>query len=128
MATAKLRVGLLLLTCLLAALSGSAPARGDAPPVRTVEGIATNQAGKPAAHVMLYLFGLPPGQTDGITLLPGCREKPAQSLCRFSRARRCGWYCPRRLPCTGGSRSAVGAYLACRRSSGFAPPTRAKEV
>lgn len=37
-------------------------------PKRTVEGIATTSNGKPVPHVMLYLFGLPPGQTDMITL------------------------------------------------------------
>ena len=38
-------------------------ASGDPAPVakRTVEGVATTPDGKPLAHVMLYLFGLPPG-------------------------------------------------------------------
>lgn len=64
------RIDLLFLTCLLAAFSGSPLAQGDAPtpPARTVEGVAMTQAGKPAARVTLYLFGLPPSQTDGITL------------------------------------------------------------
>ena len=45
-------------------------ASGDPAPAtkRTVEGIATTPAGKPMPHVMLYLFGLPPGQTDMILL------------------------------------------------------------
>ncbi len=61
---------LLLLTSLLAVFSGSGPARSVTPitPARTVEGVATTQAGKPVARMTLYLFGLPPGQTDMIML------------------------------------------------------------
>ena len=59
---------LMLLAALLAVLGTSVPAHCDPAPARTVEGIATTQVGKPAARVTLYLFGLPPGQTDMITL------------------------------------------------------------
>ena len=52
---------------------GAAPVRAGAamptvPPARTVEGVAVSAGGKPLAHATLYLFGLPPGETDRITL------------------------------------------------------------
>jgi len=48
----------------------SRPALGNplSAPARTIEDVATTQDGKLVAHVKLYLFGLPPGQTDMITL------------------------------------------------------------
>ena len=63
-------VSLLLLAACLAAFSRPGLARADAVPIpaRTVEGIAATQTGKPLAHVTLYLFGLPPGETDMIKL------------------------------------------------------------
>ena len=61
---------LLWLVPLLALVVCGSLASGDpaTAPARTVEGIATTSAGKPLAHVTLYLFGLPPGETDMITL------------------------------------------------------------
>ena len=56
------------LFALLAVFPGLASGDPAPAPKRTVEGIATTPGGKPVAHVMLYLFGLPPGQTDMITL------------------------------------------------------------
>lgn len=63
-------VFLLLLVACLAAFSRPGLARADAVPIpaRTVEGVAATQTGKPLAHVTLYLFGLPPGETDMIKL------------------------------------------------------------
>ncbi|MDQ2800600.1 MAG: carboxypeptidase-like regulatory domain-containing protein, partial [Armatimonadota bacterium] len=61
---------LLLLAALLAVCIRPTPARSDTAvaPARTVEGIATTPSGKPLPHATLYLFGLPPGQTDMIEL------------------------------------------------------------
>ncbi len=68
MATLARFLWLLPLLLLLVVFPGFAS--GDPAPAakRTVEGIATTPDGKPLAHVMLYLFGLPPGQTDMIML------------------------------------------------------------
>lgn len=56
------------LFALLAVFPGLASGDPVPAPKRTVEGIAVTTGGKPVAHVMLYLFGLPPGQTDMIML------------------------------------------------------------
>lgn len=70
MATTPARVRLVLLAAFLAAVCRPAPARADVPPApaRVVEGVAATQSGKPLAHMTLYLFGLPPGETDMIQL------------------------------------------------------------
>ena len=54
----------------LIGLTALGPARADAPPdpARVLAGIATTSSGRPLAHATLYLFGLPPGLTDMITL------------------------------------------------------------
>lgn len=62
---------LIFLLALLSIATPLTPAQSDpiaTAPARTVEGIATTPDGKPLARVTLYLFGLPPGQTDMITL------------------------------------------------------------
>lgn len=59
---------LLWLVPLLAVFSRPVSSSPAPAPARTVEGIAATQSGKPLAHVTLYLFALPPGQTDMITL------------------------------------------------------------
>ena len=56
------------LVTLLAVFSRLASGDPATAPSRTVEGIATTQNGRPLAHATLYLFGLPPGLTDMITL------------------------------------------------------------
>lgn len=62
---------LISLFVLLSIVTNPTPAQSEpitTAPARTVEGIATTPNGKPVARVTLYLFGLPPGQTDMITL------------------------------------------------------------
>jgi hypothetical protein len=70
MEPAFLCIGLILLVALLTLPSSSSLERDDgmSPPARRVEGLATTHAGQPAERVTLYLFGLPPGQTDNIIL------------------------------------------------------------
>ncbi|MGI4789610.1 MAG: hypothetical protein ACRYFS_12255 [Janthinobacterium lividum] len=71
MAPPSLIVWLISLLALFSVVTPPDPAQSDpiaAAPARTVEGIATTPDGKPLPRVTLYLFGLPPGQTDMITL------------------------------------------------------------
>ena len=69
MASHSLPIRLVLLAALVAVFSHPAPAQSDpVTPTRTLEGIAATQDGKPLARATLYLFSLPPGLTDMITL------------------------------------------------------------
>ena len=58
------------LICLLvlALISPSLAQTAPPAPKRVVQGIVTTEDGKPLARATVYLFGLPPGQTDMMTL------------------------------------------------------------